>query len=171
MAYSKIKKRNNLFENLINKTTDIALLQETHSRNKNIGKWVREQPGKSFWNSGKISKVSGVGILLKNDLSIKLYLTVKDEEGRILNLNFSIEKQNYQILNIYAPTKNSEKPKFYQQLKKYIEPKQHLILAGHFNMVEDLLLDRPGRNPSNIHKLGFDHLNKVKQMNDLVDIW
>ena len=38
-------------------------------------------------------------------------------------------------------------------------------------MVEDLLLDRPGGNPSNIHKLGFDHLNKVKQMNDLVDIW
>ena len=38
-------------------------------------------------------------------------------------------------------------------------------------MFEDLLLDRPGGNPSNIHKLGFDHLNKVKQMNDLVDIW
>ena len=38
-------------------------------------------------------------------------------------------------------------------------------------MVEDLLLNRPGGNSSNMHKLGLDHLNKVKQTNDLVHIW
>lgn len=38
-------------------------------------------------------------------------------------------------------------------------------------MVEDLFLDRQGGNPSNMHKLDLDRLNKIKQINDLVDIW
>ena len=42
----------------------------------------------------KDKKSLGVAILLKKDLNINLYTTLKDEEGRILSLNFSIEKQN-----------------------------------------------------------------------------
>ena len=38
-------------------------------------------------------------------------------------------------------------------------------------MVEDLFLDRQGGNPSNTHKLDLDRLNKIKQINYLVDIW
>lgn len=87
---SEDKKRNNLFENLINKNIDITLLQETHPTKKNINKWETEWPGQSSWNSGKISKTLGVGILIKKYLNIKLYNRVKDEEGRILSLNFSI---------------------------------------------------------------------------------
>ena len=36
------KKRNKLSENLINKKTDIILLQETHSTKKTIEKWEKE---------------------------------------------------------------------------------------------------------------------------------
>ena len=165
------KKRNKLFKILINKNMNIILLQETHSTNKLINKWEKEWFGKSFWNSGKITKSSGVAILLKKDLNIKTYNILKDEEGRILSLNFSIEKQNYQIINIYAPTKNFEKPKFYHHLKRYIDTKQNLILGGDFNMVEDILLDRKGGNPNNTHILGLDHLTKIKQTNNLTDIW
>ena len=75
------KKRNNLFKNVINKNIDIILLQETHSTNKTISQWEKEWLGKSLWNSGKISKSSGVAILLKKDLNIKLYTTLKDKEG------------------------------------------------------------------------------------------
>ena len=103
-------------------------------------KWL----GKLFWNSGKLTKSLGVAIPLKNNLNINIYTTLKDKESRMLSLNFSIEKQNYQIINIYAPTRNSKRPKLYQYLKNYIDPKQNLILGGDFNMVEDILLDRKG---------------------------
>ena len=73
------KKRNKLFEILINKNMNIILLQETHSTNKLINKWEKEWLGKSFWNSGKITKSSGVAILLKKDLNIKTYNILKDE--------------------------------------------------------------------------------------------
>lgn len=78
----------------------------------------------------------GVAVLLKKDLQIRTPNIL------ILSLNFSLEKQNYQIINIYAPTKNSEKAKFYKQLKNYINTKQNLILGDDFNMVEDLLSDK-----------------------------
>ena len=112
---SEEKKRNKLFDILKNKNIDITLIQETHSTKNLINKWEKEWLGKSFWNSGLIAKSSGVAILIKKDLNINISTVLQDKEGRILSLNFSIEKQNYQIINIYAPTRilknqNSTKP-------------------------------------------------------------
>ena len=103
-----------------------------------------------FWNSNKIFRSSNAN---KKDLNINISTILQDKEGRILSLNFSIEKQKYQILNIYAPTRNSEKTKFYKTLKNYIDPKQNLILGGDFIMVEDIILDRKGGNPNITHTL------------------
>ena len=94
----------------------------------------------------------------------------EDKQGRILSLNFAFEKQNYQILNIYAPTKNSAKKNFYKQLNQYINISENKIL-GDFNMVEDLLLDRHGGNPNNTHLLRIQYLQKIKQKYNLTNIW
>ena len=84
---------------------------------------------------------------------------------------FSFEKQNFEIINIYAPTKNSEKLKFYKKLRNYVTIQNNLILGEAFNMVEDILLDRQGGNPNNTHMLGLDYLKETKQKNNLADIW
>ena len=164
------KKRNKLFENL-NKKTDITLLQETHSTKKAVEKWEKESTGKSFSNSGKITKSSGVAILLRKNLYIEILTIQKEDKVRILSLAFSFEKQNFQIVNIHAPTKNSEKLKFYKKLKNYITTKNNLILGGDFNMVEDILLDRQGGHPNNTHMLGLDYLKQINEKNKLIDIW
>ena len=59
------KKRNKLFAKLINKNIDVILLQETHSTKQTTNKWKKEWLCKYFWNSGKITKSSGVAILIK----------------------------------------------------------------------------------------------------------
>ena len=117
-----------------------------------------------FRNSNKILRST-------KDLNVNISTILQDTEGRILCLNFSIEKQNYRIMNIYAPTRNSEKTKFYKTLKNYIELKQNLILGGDFNMLEDILLDIKGGNPNITHTLGLNYLTKIKQTNNLTDIW
>ena len=99
----------------------------------------------------------GVAIVLKRDLNISISIALKDNEGRILSLNILIERQNYLIINIFAPTRISEKSKFYQHVKNYIEPKQNLILGGDFNTLRTFLLDRKGGNPNHMHISGFDH--------------
>ena len=38
-------------------------------------------------------------------------------------------------------------------------------------MVEDILLDRKGGNPNITHTLGLEYLTKIKQTNNLTDIW
>ena len=157
---SEDKKRNKLFEKLINKNIDITLLQETHSTKQTTNKWEKERLGKSFWNSGKIYKSSGVAILIKQNLNLEINTTVKDEEERILSISFTFEKQNFQIINIYAPTKNSEKHIFYKHLKHYININENIILGGDFNMVDDPLLDRQGGNPNNNCMLGLQNFIK-----------
>ena len=97
-------------------------------------------------------------------MNVNISTILQDTEGRILFLNFSIEKQNYQIMNIYAPTRNSEKTKFYKTLKNYIQMKQNIILGGDFNMLEDILLDIKGGNPNITHILGLNYLIKIKQI-------
>ena len=116
--------------------------------------------GKSFWHLGKIPKFSGVVIVIKQNLNIETHTISKDEEGRVISLTFTFENQNFQIINIYGPTKNSEKHTFYKQLHNYITQTENIILGGDFNMVEDLLLDRQGGNPNTTHTLGLNSLNK-----------
>ena len=168
---SNEKKRKNLFEKIQNKNIDIVLLQETHSTKENIKKWEKEWDGKSFWHSGEIHKSTGVAILIKQNLNIEILTVTKDDEGRVLSLIFSFEKQNFQIINIYGPTKNSKKRNFYKSLNKYITLNENIILGGDFNMVEDPLLDRYGGNPNTTHTLGINHLTKIKQKYNLTDIW
>ena len=157
------KKRNNLYEKIINKNIDITLTQETHSTRQNIDKWEKEWAGKSFWHSGKVPESSGVAILIKQNLNIETHTISKDEEGRIISLTLTFENQNFQIINIYGPMKNSEKHTFYKERHKYITQEDNMILGGDFNMVEDLLLDRQGGNPNATRTLGLNPLTKIKQ--------
>ena len=62
-------KRNKLFVFLNIMKSDILPLQETHSTTKVVSKWKKEWTGESYWNSGQISKSSGVAIPLKNNLT------------------------------------------------------------------------------------------------------
>ena len=167
---SEEKNRNKLFDVLKNKNIDITLIQETHSTENLINKWEKEWLGKSFWNSWIVAKSSGVAILIKKDLNINISTILQDKEGRILSLNFSIEKKNNQIMNIYAPTRNSEKTKSYKTFKNYTDPKQNLILGGDLIMVEDILLDRKEGNRNIIRTSGLQYLTKIKQTNNLTDI-
>lgn len=105
--------------------------------------------------------------MFKEKLNVEIINLSKDQEGQILKYSVQFEQDVYQIINIYAPTKPSSKNKFY---KKLLE-KEKTILAGDFNMVENLFLDRLGGNPSKTHMIGFQKLNESKTKHKLVDIW
>ena len=133
--------------------------------------WKKEWKGESLWHSGSITKASGVAILLKENLDIDVLNTSKDKNGRILKRLLSTMQEILQIINIYAPTISSEKEKFFEELLKYIENDKKTILACDSNMVENLFLDRKGRNPTDIHQLGLQNLNNIKNTHNMIDIW
>lgn len=106
-----------------------------------------------------------MAILFKKGVEIGPITLIKDNEGKILSLFFIFEKQIFQIINLCAPTNPSLRNKFYKNYLKQTNnsSNQNLILAGDFNMVEDLFLDRQGGAPCNSHIIGLTDLQKIKQ--------
>ena len=90
-----------------------------------------------------------------------------------MSITFILEKQLFQITNIYAPTNPTLRKKFYKNLLTHFNKNngQNLILGGDINMVEDLYLDRQGGTPSNIHLIGQQYLQTIKETYNLIDNW
>ena len=77
-------KRQQVYDLLINRKTDIAFQQETHSKHDTVQKWKKELEGNSIWHSRTISKASEVVILFKENSDIEPINTQKDKDGQIL---------------------------------------------------------------------------------------
>ena len=116
-------------------------------------------------------KNSRGAILFSKHLKFEIIKTETDFNGRTLKCLTQIENQLFQLINVYAPTNPKERLNFYKELSKIIEKRNNTILAGDFNMLEDIFLDKLGGNTSNTHLIGLDNLTEIKNKNNLVDIW
>ena len=83
-----------------------------------------------------------MAILIKPNIRLEIINNSKDDEGKLLTLTFMFKKQIFQVLNIYAPTNPSQRNRFFRNLQNYITNTNNTIIAGDFNMVEDVMLDR-----------------------------
>ena len=164
-------KRMEIFQNIINKNIDITFLQETRTTPEVTRKWEKQWKGRSLWHSEPILKASGVAILFKENLAFEIINSETDLNGQILKCIIQFEQNIYQLINIYAPTKPTKKPIFYQKLSEFFEKGNNTILVGDFNMIEDKFLDKLGGNTSNTHLIGLNHLTEIKKEHNLVDIW
>ena len=140
-------KRQQVYDLLINRKTDIAFQQETHSKHDTVQKWKKELEGNSIWHSRTISKASEVVILFKENSDIEPINTQKDKDGQILQCSIKFEQEISQLINIYAPTKPTNRKSFYNKLGNFIKYNEKIILAGDFNMIENIFPDRLGGNP------------------------
>ena len=81
-----------------------------------------------------------------------------------------IEHQIFQLIHIYAPTNPKDRLTFFKELHKIIEKRNNTLLAGDFNMLEDIFLDKLGGIKSNTHLTGLDIITEIKNQNNLIDI-
>ena len=123
-------KRIEIFQQLQNKKIDIVFLQEIHTTPETSKKWEKDWKEKFFWHSGPKPKVSGV--LFKENFNFEIINFETDSDGRIIKCILKIEKQLFQLINIYAPTNPKNKKMFYNELPKFIENENNTILAGRF---------------------------------------
>ena len=127
--------------------------------------------GKSIWQSGSNPRNSGVAILFSKPLNIEILKTEKHLDGKLIKSLTKIENQIFQLINIYAPTIPKDRITYFQELQKIIENRNNTILAGDFNMLEDIFLDKLGGNNSSTHLLGSEIITDIKNQNNLIDIW
>ena len=90
--------------------------------------------------SGPILKVSGVAILFKENLKVEIINSATDLNDQILKCIIQIEQQMFQLVNIYSPTKPTNKNQSYKNLPLFLEKEYNTILADNFNMIENIFL-------------------------------
>ena len=98
----KKQKRNMIFQWLKDNKVDICLIQEAHYTGTVKESWAKEWEGELFF-SGNSSKNAGVGILLNDNLSIKINNMTEILEGRILTPDIVLNETEIKLINIYGP--------------------------------------------------------------------
>lgn len=74
------------------------------------------------------------------------------------------------LMNIYAPNSNTERKDFFNNLWQYKTGGVNLLVAGNFNCVPDLHMDKLGGNPST-GDTGLTELHSFTYTHDLIDVW
>ena len=89
-------------------------------------------------------------------------------QAELLQLYFTLNKQNFHITTLYGPNKPHHSENFFQSLTNHITSHQNTILDGDFNMVTEFR-DRTGGTICNTHLLGSLPLNELLKNQDLQD--
>ena len=102
---------------------------------------------KHEWNSDTFSthgtdNAQSVCILINSCLDHNIRQVKCDNEGRIVNIVLSIEDRTLNIVNIYAPNQDCERQAFFSGSDRFISDLYENIVAGDFNCVMDMKLDK-----------------------------
>ena len=145
-------------------------LQQTHSTEKNEISWKKDFNGQTFFSHGK-SNSCGVLISYFGPYKLIIKKQLRDNDGRILILDLTIDDQSFILINYYNP--NTEAPQL-EKLEELgnllatlnISLNNNIIFGGDFN---SKLKDSGGNPLFKHHSVG--KLIELKEKFNLNDIW
>ena len=167
------RKRQTIFQWLKKQHQGITLLQETHSTELSEATWVKEWGNNIEFCHGTYNS-RGVAILFPDHYDYTINEVIRDNTGRFLLLDMTINEQPIILVNIYAPTKNHENEQMAflnfisERLEEYID--KNIILGGDFNVCLNQDLDKTG-GKQNTYSNYANALVDFKDQFDLIDIW
>ena len=135
------QKRRAIFDKY-RKSTDILIVQETHSTKDVEHLWENEWKGKAFFSHGT-SSARGIAIFVSNNFKskVKTKNVYKDGEGRILIVDICDNDEDITLVALYAP--NQDSPSFFDVLRNVLKERHvHKIIVGDFNLTLDVEMDR-----------------------------
>lgn len=162
-------KRREFFYYFHERNLDIVFVQETHCSRAAQGRWKMEWGGPIYFSNGTTAS-RGVAVLFDRKFQYQLINVKHDDNGRWIEVRIKYEGSELTLLNVYAP--NIDDPEFFKTMfhsLRQMDPRE-IILAGDFNLVLDIELDKMGGrkvthwNSQKIVKAYMEELN-------LVDIW
>ena len=167
---SRHKKRTRVFNYLRSLKADIFCIQETHGPNKHTtDRWTEEWGGQAFWSYGS-NKSRGTAILFRANLDAQASAIIADNDGRVVSIILKVQNFEANIISIYAPTDDTPRGRFFSSLQNLPTATQYVIVAGDFNCIADLNLDKDGGNPIRGLAGNIELTNWTNTLN-LVDTW
>ena len=165
------EKRKEVFLWLCNQKVDIVLLQETFWT-KDLEPVIRAEWKDLCYFDHGTNHSKGVAILINSNVLTDVKDVTAKGDGRALFLKVRAGECLYCIVNVYAPTKASDKDRFYKNLFWWIRTldisKSELVFGGDWNCVQNPQLDTQGVSFPYKQKKWFSKL--IKKYN-LIDIW
>ena len=158
-----------IFNYLHQKEIDIALLQETHSIKSQAKIWCSQWHGCGYFSHGE-SNARGVAIFINKKANIQVKHIYKDDKGRDLILDVVYENLEFSLCNLYAP--NEDSPEFFMEVIRLMNKAGNIteVIAGDFNLVLDMELDKMGGNQTT-HFKSQKILKEFCNIENLNDIW
>ena len=108
---------------------------------------------------------------MKKNVPVEIENVFIRNDGRTIALKFVHKNYRYLLLNVYAPTKRSEKSVFFKHLlhwfKKIKKKGDFVICGGDWNTTQSSL---DTRGASRVYKMPR-FLKRFIQKNSLIDIW
>ena len=171
-----MNKRNKIFKFLNNKVSKegVFFLQETHSTPADEDKWTNEWGGNLVFSHGS-SNSTGVIVGFNNKFSHKLEKITRDQNGRVLIIDFSTDARSYTIINFYNSNSESDQLQSIATLNDLLDMHnadndRHFILSGDMNLYFDTSLDALGGHPSLKNKSLLALINLLEKL-DVCDIF
>lgn len=129
-------KTKSIFDFAKQSKADFIFLQETLvARTDKINDLREKWEGKRFW-SPAIGKQGGVAVLFSAKTDFEMLNWKKDPSGRIVSVLVSLGDFRCNLINIYAPTNQTDRKVFFDTLPDYFFPGEMRIIAGGFNCIE-----------------------------------
>ena len=170
------KKRLKLFQYFKNKISPkgILFLQETHSFKVTEKIWSDEFNGNSFFSHGK-SNSCDVLVGFYGNINHIVQKKLRDNSGRMLVLDVTINCTEYLLINLYNGNTESEQLNILESLSDILKDFQDLsekniIFAGDVHLFFDQNLESAGGNPI-LKKLAVSKLIELKLSLNLCAIW
>ena len=168
------RKRIAIFDYLNVNNCDIAFLQETFSDEEVETKWRNDWGGKIIYLHGtKHSK--GLAIMFKRNLDITVITEEKDKFGRYIYLKIKWNDRNINLINVYAPNKESEQIAFIKSLQylmgKHEDISENCLIGGDFNIPIDIKLDKKGGKNQVVKKQYTEKIREFINDTEMIDIW
>ena len=163
-------KRKKVFKWLEDNHYDIILLQETHSMEQDEKSWENEWGGKVYFSHGARDS-RGVMVMFRPKCDIDVIsVNTGVVGGRVLYVFITMHKTKILLVNIYAP--NEDSPEFFKQVfdEVILSEADHLLIAGDYNLVLDVDMDKQGGRAKTNEKAQRCILEYMENI-DLMDIW
>ena len=121
------------------------------------------------------SNSCGVAILFRKGVDCVIHTKILHPLGRYIILKAAIKDKIYILINIYAPNKDKDITRFFNNLlislqNENLDEEENIIVGGDFNCPLNTLLDKKGgiKIP---RKSVVASIGRVQSELDLVDIW
>ena len=156
-------KQESIFKNL---KSDILCLQETRWDKTNEINCMKLWEGDIYTNNGT-GKSCGVAILVKKGIIENVNCVHKDENGRCLIIDGTIDNVKLRLINVYAPNKENERKGFFEGIINWCN--DVTVIMGDFNTV--LTKNDISKNNTFKNDTSRRSLFKLMEKRNLLEVW